>query len=111
MIFKCLEYVFVYALVWAIGGVLCEKDGIDFRREFSIWWKAEWKSSVKFPSKGTVFDYFVEIAPDGTAKFQEWSVKIKQIEYDSGTMLMNQITVPTRETVSTSEFIKRYLSV
>jgi dynein heavy chain len=41
MIFKCLEYVFVYALVWAVGGVLCEKDGIDFRREFSIWWKAE----------------------------------------------------------------------
>lgn len=26
-------------------------------------------------------------------------------------MLMNQITVPTRETVSTSEFIKRYLYV
>lgn len=26
-------------------------------------------------------------------------------------MLMNQVTVPTRETVSTSEFIKRYLYV
>jgi dynein heavy chain len=97
--------------VWAVGGVLCEKDGVDFRREFSIWWKSEQKSSVKFPSKGTVFDYFVEINSDGQAKFSEWSAKIKQIEFDSNTMLMNQITVPTRETVSTSEFIKRYLYV
>ena len=68
---------FVYALVWAVGGVLCEKDGIDYKKEFSGWWKSEQKSSVKFPSKGTVFDYYVEIAPDGTAKFNEWTAKLK----------------------------------
>jgi dynein heavy chain len=40
-IFKCLEYVFTYAVVWAVGGVLCEKDGVDYRKEFSTWWKSE----------------------------------------------------------------------
>jgi dynein heavy chain len=57
---KNIEYIFVFALIWALGGVLTEKDGQDYRKEFSNWWKAEWKTSVKFPSKGTVFDYFVE---------------------------------------------------
>ena len=37
-----------------------EKDGIDYRKEFSSWWKGEWKSSVKFPQKGSVFDYYVD---------------------------------------------------
>ena len=26
-----------------------EKDGVDYRKDFSQWWKAEWKGSVKFP--------------------------------------------------------------
>jgi len=41
---KNLEYVFVYALVWSIGGALAEKDGIDYRKEFSNWWKGAWKT-------------------------------------------------------------------
>jgi hypothetical protein len=45
-----IEYMFVYALIWAIGGALTEKDGTDYRKEFSTWWKGEkQKSSVKFP--------------------------------------------------------------
>jgi len=29
---KNLEYLFVYALVWAIGGALAELNGEDFRK-------------------------------------------------------------------------------
>lgn len=57
---KNIEYLFVYACVWAIGGCLAEKDSIDYRKDFSNWWKSEWKTSVKFPSKGTIFDYYVD---------------------------------------------------
>jgi dynein heavy chain len=32
---------------------------MDYRKEFSNWWKSEWKTAAKFPSKGTVFDYYV----------------------------------------------------
>jgi dynein heavy chain len=34
-----LEYFFVFALVWCLGGGLSEKDGVDYRKEFSTWWK------------------------------------------------------------------------
>lgn len=52
--------------MWAFGGALAEKDGMDYRKEFSNWWKGAWKSQVKFPSKGTIFDYFVEVTEGGT---------------------------------------------
>ncbi len=68
-------------MVWALGGSLAEKDGIDYRKEFSNWWKGEWKQSVKFPSKGTIFDYFVEQSGD-TIKFEEWAKKLEQIDFD-----------------------------
>jgi len=36
---KPLEYLFVFACVWCIGGGFAEKDGKDFKKEFSNWWK------------------------------------------------------------------------
>ena len=62
---KNLEYLFVYSMVWAVGGCLGEVDGIDYRKEFSSWWKQHWKSAVKFPSKGTIFEYYVEQGEQG----------------------------------------------
>jgi len=78
---KNMEYFFVYCCVWAIGGVLCEKDSIDFRKDFSNWWKGEWKTSVKFPSKGTVFDYYVDQTSENV-KFDEWAKKLITIDFD-----------------------------
>ncbi len=54
-----IEFAFVFSMVWCCGGALAEKDSFDYRKEFSNWWKTEWKTSAKFPSKGTVFDYFI----------------------------------------------------
>lgn len=80
---KNLEYLFVYALVWAIGGCLAEKDGVDYRKEFSAWWKGAWKTAVKFPQKGTIFDYYVDSAPgDAATKFAEWSKRLVNIDFD-----------------------------
>ena len=61
--------------MWAIAGCLGEKDGMDYRKEFSSWWKGAWKTQVKFPSKGTIFEYYVDQS-EGTIKFQEWSKKL-----------------------------------
>ena len=36
---KNIEYIFVFCLVWSVGGGLTEKDGIDYSKEFSSWWK------------------------------------------------------------------------
>ncbi|KAF4753676.1 hypothetical protein FOZ63_015508, partial [Perkinsus olseni] len=99
-----LEYWFCFCMVWAVGGCLAEVDGIDYRKQFSTWWKQEMKT-IKFPSKGTVFDYFVQ-----DARMEEWSIIVDALEYSSE-VPMNQVTVPTSETVATSYFMKALMKV
>lgn len=67
--------------MWGIAGSLTEKDGLDYRKEFSNWWKSFWKTQVKFPSKGNIFDYYVEVTggnavEGGACKFTEWTNKL-----------------------------------
>lgn len=50
----------------------------DHREEFSKWWLAHFKT-VKFPSQGTVFDYYID--PE-TKKFEPWSKLIPHFEFD-----------------------------
>lgn len=50
----------------------------DHRTEFSRWWTKEMRA-VKFPSQGTVFDYFID--PE-TKKFTPWSEKMIQFELE-----------------------------
>lgn len=51
---------------------------MDYRAEFSKWWLTEFKT-VKFPSQGTIFDYYID--PE-TKKFELWSKLIPQFEFD-----------------------------
>jgi len=51
---------------------------VDYRVEFSKWWVAEFKT-IKFPSQGTVFDFYID--PE-TKKFEPWSKLIPQFEFD-----------------------------
>ena len=46
--------------------------------EFTRWWLTEMKS-VKFPTAGTVFDYYID--PE-TKKFEPWTKKVIKFEYD-----------------------------
>ena len=50
----------LFACVWAFGSSLFTKDNVNYRKEFSSWWKSEHKT-VKFPSRGEVFDYFIDL--------------------------------------------------
>lgn len=52
----------------------------DYRAEFSRWWSKEMRA-VKFPSQGTVFDYFVDSA---TKKFTPWNEKMVSNKYVAG---------------------------
>lgn len=51
---------------------------VDYQAEFSKWWLAEFKT-VKFPSQGTIFDYYID--PE-TKKFEPWSTLIPRFEFD-----------------------------
>ena len=61
------EFFFVNSAIWAFGGCLTEKDKKDYRKDFSSFWKNEFKQ-VRFPSKGTVFDYFVQLDDHRTSR-------------------------------------------
>lgn len=50
----------------------------DYRAEFSRWWSKEMRA-VKFPSQGTVFDYFIDAE---TKKFTPWSEKMVPFELE-----------------------------
>ncbi|CDJ30567.1 uncharacterized protein EMH_0006840 [Eimeria mitis] len=98
------EFAFVFCLVWAAGGSLQEKDGIDYRRQFNNWWRSEWKV-IKFPSKGSIFEYFVD-----TAKFESWESQVPTLQF-TGTEAIDSISVPTAETVSMLHFCKTILKM
>lgn len=102
---KALEYVFVFACIWCVGGGFAEKDGKDFRKEFSNWWKEKWKQ-IKFPSKGTVFDYFVDI--EG-GKLEEWNkMTTKEVDPDTSRPI-SSYTIPTMDTISANYLMKQFI--
>ena len=104
---KGLEFLFVFCCVWALGGGYTETDGLDYRREFSSWWKNEWKT-IKFPSKGTVFDYYVDME---NPKFEEWNkMQSSDIDVDTSKPIAN-FTVPTPEVVSAHYLMRSYIQV
>ena len=51
---------------------------VDYRVEFSKWWVTEFKH-IKFPSQGTVFDYFLD---HETKKWLPWSEKVPKFTHD-----------------------------
>lgn len=52
---------------------------IDWRNEFSKWWLNEFKT-IKFPSSGTIFSYFIDTE---TKKMLPWSEKVNKFELDT----------------------------
>ncbi|NXS46386.1 DYH9 protein, partial [Balaeniceps rex] len=98
------ELYFVFAAVWAFGGSMFQDQLVDYRVKFSKWWVAEFKT-IKFPSQGTVFDFYID--PE-TKKFEPWSKLIPQFEFDPE-MPLQACLVPTTETVRVRYFMDRLL--
>ncbi|XP_041937573.1 dynein heavy chain 11, axonemal [Alosa sapidissima] len=94
------ELYFVFACVWAFGGALFQDHLIDYRAEFSRWWCKEMRA-VKFPSQGTVFDYYID--PD-TKKFTSWSDQTPPFELEPDVPLQT-VLVPTSETICLTYFV------
>ncbi|NXH32764.1 DYH9 protein, partial [Myiagra hebetior] len=98
------ELYFVFSAVWAFGGSMFQDQLVDYRVEFSKWWVAEFKT-IKFPSQGTVFDFYID--PE-TKKFEPWSKLIPQFEFDPE-MPLQACLVPTAETVRVRFLVARLL--
>ncbi|XP_042285828.1 dynein axonemal heavy chain 11 isoform X2 [Thunnus maccoyii] len=94
------EIYFVFACVWAFGGALFQDHLNDHRAEFSRWWSKEMRA-VKFPSQGTVFDYFID---SETKKFTPWSEKMLPFELEPDVPLQT-VLVHTPETICLTYFM------
>lgn len=105
-------HIYGMCLAWAFGGVLTEKDGRKYRKEFSDWFRSEFSKLIKFPSKGDVYDYFVKFEGP-KASFEEWRSlldpkKAEDMKKDEKPLLapydpsipMQNVTVPISETFS-----------
>ncbi|XP_057572498.1 dynein axonemal heavy chain 9 [Hippopotamus amphibius kiboko] len=99
------ELYFVFAAIWAFGGAMVQDQLVDHRAEFSKWWLTEFKT-VKFPSQGTIFDYYID--PE-TKKFEPWSNLIPQFEFDPE-MPLQACLVHTSETIRVCYFLERLLA-
>uniref|UniRef100_A0A2I3HRY0 Dynein axonemal heavy chain 9 n=1 Tax=Nomascus leucogenys TaxID=61853 RepID=A0A2I3HRY0_NOMLE len=99
------EHYFVFAAIWAFGGAMVQDQLLDYRAEFSKWWLTEFKT-VKFPSQGTIFDYYID--PE-TKKFEPWSKLIPQFEFDPE-MPLQACLVHTSETIPVCYFMERLMA-
>ncbi|XP_020637559.3 dynein axonemal heavy chain 11 isoform X1 [Pogona vitticeps] len=93
------EIYFAFACVWSFGGALFQDQLSNYQAEFSRWWMKEMKS-VKFPSHGTIFDYYLD---PKTKKFLPWSDKITTFHMDPDTALQS-VLVHTSETTCLKYF-------
>ncbi|XP_038180482.1 dynein heavy chain 9, axonemal [Arvicola amphibius] len=98
------ELYFVFAAIWAFGSAMVQDQLVDYRAEFSKWWLTEFKT-VKFPSQGTVFDYYID--PE-TKKFEPWAKLIPQFEFDPE-MPLQACLVHTSETIRVCYFMERLM--
>ncbi|XP_044534788.1 dynein axonemal heavy chain 11 [Gracilinanus agilis] len=87
------EIYFIFACIWAFGGALLQDQLSDYPTEFSRWWLKQMKA-VKFPSQGTIFDYYLD---PKTRKFLPWADKVPKLTMDPD-MPLQTLLVPTPET-------------
>nr|XP_032639292.1 dynein heavy chain 11, axonemal isoform X5 [Chelonoidis abingdonii] len=87
------EIYFVFACVWAFGGALFQDQLSNYQAEFSRWWLKEMRA-VKFPSQGTIFDYYLD---PKTRKFLPWTDKVPKFDMDPEIPLQ-AVLVHTSET-------------
>ncbi|XP_034877289.1 dynein heavy chain 11, axonemal [Mirounga leonina] len=98
------EVYFVFACIWAFGGTLLQDQLSGSQAEFSRWWHKEMKA-VKFPSQGTIFDYYLD---HKTKKFLPWADKVPKFTMDPEVPLQ-VVVVHTSETTRLRYFVELLL--
>ncbi|XP_023310922.1 dynein beta chain, ciliary-like, partial [Anoplophora glabripennis] len=94
------ELYFVFCCVWAFGSAMFQEQTTDYRVEFTKWWVNEFKT-VKFPTGGTVFDYFID---SETKQFVSWTESLGRFELDPDVPLQ-AVLVHTAESIRIRYFL------
>ena len=87
---EILRKIFMWSLVWAIGGNV---DGIEGKEKFSEFIRETFQI-VRFPNSGTVFDYVLD--PE-TREWQPWEEITEKFVFKKN-VNFSDILVPTKDT-------------
>ncbi|CAH1986862.1 unnamed protein product [Acanthoscelides obtectus] len=94
------ELYFVFCCVWAFGSAMFQEQATDYRVEFTKWWVNEFKT-VKFPTGGTVFDYYIDFE---SKQFVPWTESLGRFELDPDVPLQ-AVLVHTAESIRIRYFL------
>jgi dynein heavy chain len=95
------EKYFAFAVVWAFGGPLPSDGRVDFRLNFSNWWRKE-NPGHRIGETGTVFDHFIDASDN--YEFKPWSKLVMPYKHDPDVPLGN-VSVQTADTVRMRELM------
>eukprot|EP00960_Hanusia_phi_P070417 767305-Hanusia_phi.AAC.13 len=98
-----IKDIFLFCLVWSIGGNI---EGVDGKESFSEYIRSEVTFS-KFPKPGTVYDYYYDFS---SKEFKLWEDITPQFLYDN-TMVFSDILVPTKDSTRYKYLIGTLLDV
>ena len=100
---------FMYAAIWAFGGGLLEDESVNYKKEFSDWWKHNYQT-IQYPfdqdveGSNTVFDYFYDEDKNDIVR---WQTKVSPYEpYNTGPLLVNTIMVETADTTRLMYYLR-----
>jgi dynein heavy chain len=106
---KGLEFIFVFCTIWCMGAGLEIIEGNKSRINFDKFWRDMWKT-IKFPTKGTVFDYFVDIE---NSKLEDWN-KMSTSDIVSSidtSKSISSYTIPTVDIISASYLMRQFVQI
>lgn len=87
------EQYFCFAAIWGFGSACFQDQLLDWRTEFSKSWVSEFKE-IKFPSAGTVFNYYID---SKSGEFRPWTELVGKYEMDTDIPLQSTL-VPNADT-------------
>jgi dynein heavy chain len=106
---KGIEFVFVNCVIWCMGAGLEIMEGNKSRVNFDKAGRETWKT-IKFPTKGTVFDYYVDIE---NSKLEDWN-KLRNDSIESSidtSKAITNYTIPTADTIAAQFIMKRFIKI
>eukprot|EP00742_Colponemidia_sp_Colp-10_P004139 GILJ01004417.1.p1 GENE.GILJ01004417.1~~GILJ01004417.1.p1 ORF type:complete len:2854 (+),score=646.67 GILJ01004417.1:919-8562(+) len=92
-----IEAFFIFACMWAFGGALAEDKVVNYRNNFSSYWRSVAK--IKFPENGLCFDYYYD--PNKSA-WVSWQDNVPSLSFspeDLAPSTYTSLLVPTIDTV------------
>ena len=102
------ERYFIFALIWAFGGPLSSDGRIDYKNNFSNWWKKEFPTiKITADEKQSIFDSFIPDKSDDK-EFLPWSTIVPTYKHSFDTPYAD-ISIETVDTTRLTFLMRKLM--